>query len=388
MAKHSNISFKRTDEQVTIVKQMGSRKKNESDAAVEAVAAVMTQPVLRVINEAPSISNLFSTLTYDEGSPASIPLSTYFDIRSNGFLNVWSQSQAGGLATNSVIGASEMFVHTYDLASAVSLPKSYLRAANLDVLAATFERLAQEVLRKQELNAVNILMAALANARIDFNASNTAVGNLQVVRSNTADVFQLDDFNTIKTKYARVLSAYNGSTPVGSAQEISDLIGSPEWLGQIRAIAYQPVNTRTVDGTAGTPAGSSTAMAAPDALREEIYRSAGVPSIYGTNLIQCYDFGVGKAYNTVFGNYAGATAFLGHGGTGSGAFTGASEELVVGLNSNMFNLVRLRERGAAGEFTLAPDDQFPVRADKVGWYGSVREGYVSLESRGMFGMIW
>lgn len=388
MVNKNRISFKRTDDQVAIVKQMGSKKRDDSIAAQEAVAAVLTEPILQVINTAPVISNLFETIVYDEGTPASIPLDVHFDVRSRNFLNVWTQSQPGGLATNFVQGLSEMFVNTYELWSAVSMNKNYLRSARLDVVAATMERIAQEILIKQELNAVNILMAALANARIDFVASNTAADNLQVVRSASANIFQLDDFNTIKTKYARVLSSWVGGTPVGTVQEITDLIGSPEFVGQIRSMAYQPVNTRTVDGTAGTPAGSSTAMPAPESLREEVYRSAGIPSIYGTNIIQSYDFGVGKAYNTIFDNYAGSTAFAGHGGVSTAAFAGASEEIVVGLNANMFNLVRLRERGANGEFTLTPDDQFVLRSDKVGYYGSMREGYVSLDSRGMFGMIW
>lgn len=383
MTNSGKLNFKHTPEQIEIVKKMGSTNRSESLAAQEALAAVLTQPILQVINTAPVLSNLFKTITYDEGTPASIPLDIYFDVRRKNYINAWTQSTAGGLATNFVQGLSEMFVNTYEIDSAVSMNKSYLKAGRLDVVAATYERIAQEILIKQEISAANIMLASLVGARVDGNASNTATSNLQILRSTTAGVFQLADFNAIKTKYARVVASWVGGTPVGEVNEITDLVGSPEFLGQIRSIAYQPVNTR--NGATTTSGASS--IAAPDGLRDEIFRSAGIPSIFGTNIIQSYDFGLGRAYDTIFANYAGSTAFVDTAGTGS-AVKAATEQLVFGLNANMFNLVRLRERGVSGEFTLVPDDQFLMRSAKVGAYGSVREGYVSLDNRGSIGLLY
>lgn len=378
------INFKYTPEQIEIVKKMGSNNRSEALAAQEALAAVLTQPVLQIIETAPVLSNLFKTITYDEGTPASIPLDVYFDVRRRNYLNVWTQSQAGGTATNFVQGLSEMFVNTYTLDSAVSMNKSYLKAGRLDVVAASMERVAQEILIKQELNAGNIMLAALAGARINGTASDTAATNLQVVRSATAGVFQLDDFNTLMTKYARIVASWVGGTPVGEKNQLTDIIGSPELLGQIRALSYNPVNVRS--GAVATS--GATALAAPESLREEIFRSAGLPSIYGVNIIQNYDFGIGRTFNTVFANYAGATAYTGTAGSGTAAFAPTTEQLVVGLNANMFNLVRLRERGSSGEFTLAPDDQYNLRSQKVGYWGEVREGYASLDNRAMIGIAW
>lgn len=378
------INFKYTPEQIEIVKKMGSNNRSEALAAQEALAAVLTQPILQVINTAPVLSNLFKTITYDEGSVPSIPLDIYFDVRRRNYLNVWTQAQAGGTATNFVQGLSEMFVNTYKLDSAVSMNKSYLKAGRLDVVAASMERIAQEILIKQELNAANIMLAALAGARINGTASDTAATNLQLTRSYTAGRFQLDDFNTLMTKYARIVASWVGGTPVGDKNQITDMVGSPEFLAQIRSIAYQPQN---VTSGAVTTSGASS-LAAPEALREEIFRSAGIPSIYGVNIIQNYDFGIGRSYNTLFGNYASSTAYTGNAGSGTAAFVPANEQIVVGLNTNMFNLVRLRERGANGEFTLAPDDQYTMRSAKIGYFGEVCEGIVSLDARGSVGIIW
>ena len=377
------INFKYTPEQIEIVKKMGSNNRSESMAAQEALAAVLTKPVLEVINSAPVISNLFKTITYDEGTPASIPLDIYFDVRRQNYINGWTSATAGGTATNFVQGLSEMFVATYELDSAVSMNKSYLKAGRLDVVAATMERIAQEILLKQELNAANVMLGALAGARINGQSADTAVTNLQVIRSNTAGAFQLDDFNKLLTKYSRTVASWVGATPDTDKNQLTDIIGSPEFLSFIRSISYEPQNTR--QGSYASSGGSS--IAAPEAVRDEIFRSGGIPTLFNVNIIQNFLFGIGRTYNTLFSNYAASTAYLGTAGSGSAAFVPANEQLVIGLNANIFNLVRMRERGASGEFTLVPDDQFTQRSQKLGYWGMVRENYSSLDARGTIGML-
>ena len=384
MKKYQNfIDFDATEEQIAIVKKLGSKNREESYAAAEAIAAIAVAPLLQVIDNENVLSNFFSTLVYDEDSPASIDLDPYFDIKSRDYLNVWSQSQSAGLATNFVQGITEMFVATYDLFSAISMKKKQLRAGRIDHLAAHMSRLAQEVMKKQDVNAASVMLASIANARIDGDASNTAVSNLQVYRSATADVFQLDDFNTMKTKYSRIVSSWLGGTPAGARKDLTDIILSPEMVAQLRAIAYQPMNTRS----GSTTTSGATSVAAPEALREEVYRSAGIPTIYNTAIHEAHEFGVGQEYNSLFATYAGSTAYVGHGGSGSGAFTPASEEVMIGLNATMFDLVRLRERSEQGEFSLNVDDQFKAREDTMGYYGGVKEGYVSLDNRGKIAFI-
>jgi hypothetical protein len=384
MSNQGKLNFKYTPEQIEIVKKIGSVNRSESLAAQEAVAAVLTEPVLKVIQTAPVIGNLFKGLTFEEGTAPSIPLDLYFDVRNRNFLNVWTQATAGGTASNFVQGISEMFINTHNLTSAVSLKKSYLRSGSIDHLAQTFEKIAEEVLVKQEIHAANVLLAAIAGGRIDGNAGNTAVGNLNVIRSYTAGRFQMDDFNTMMTRFERQLASNVGSTPVGTQAGITDIVGSPEFFAQVRSLAYQPVNT--VSGKETTS--GATSLAAPETLRQEIYRSAGIQSIFGINLIKCFDLGIGRAFNTLFSTYAGSTAYLGTAGTGSAAFAPTTEQLVIGLNANATNLVRLRKRGASGELTLAADDQYSNRSGLVGWYGEVEEGHAALDQRQMLGMLF
>lgn len=386
--RNLKVTFERTPEQIELVQRMGSKNKTESMAAAEALAAVMTRPILQVIEQAPVISNLYQTLTYSSGTPSSIPLDPYFDVRARNFLNVWSQSQPGGNAQNFNVGATELFVQVYPITAEFSANKNQLRAGNLDYLAAYLSRLVQEVLLIQETNGAFVLFNSLAGARIDGDGNNTATNNLTLARSATADVFQLDDWNTIEIGYDRTTASWVGGTPVNDRRSITDLLGSPEWMGQIRAIAYQPQNTR--QGAVTVQGGSS--IAAPESVREEIFRGGGVPTLFGVDLHKVYEMGVGRSFNTVFDTAIGATALPGHGtGFGGGttsAFDGATEEIVVGLNAEMFDLARLRMVEEGSELSLVADDQFTLRQDRIGMFGSITEGYVSVESRSKFGLVW
>jgi hypothetical protein len=394
MNKKFKVEFKRTPEQIALVKQMGSKKRSESLAAAEALAAVMTRPILQVIEQAPVISNLYTTQSFDEGTPASIPLDPYFDVRNRNFINVWQQSQPGGTAMNFVQGATDLFVQTYPIVSEIAMNKNQLRAGRLDYLAANMTRIVQEVLLVQETNAAFILFNSLPAARIDGNAANTATSNLTVARSNTAGVFQIDDFNTIQIGYDRTTASWVGGTPVNDRRSITDLLGSPEWMGQIRAIAYQPSNTRngaqTVAGTPTNTYGGASSIAAPESFREAIFNSANIPTLFDINLHKVYEMGVGRPYNQMFATAAGSLQFVGNNGGSAAQFNASTEQIVVGLNSDMFDLVRLRMNQEAGEFGLVADDSqnFNVRSDKLGFIGYLCEGYVSVEGRAKYGLIY
>lgn len=386
--RNLKITFAKTPEQVALVKKMGSKNKLESLAASEALAAVLTRPILQVIEQAPVISNLYTALTYDAGSPAVIPLDPYFDVRARNFLTVWTQSQPGGNAMNFTQGQSDVYVQTYPLYSEVAMNKNWLRAGNIDYLAANMTRIVQEVLLVQENNSAFVLFNSIPNARIDGNSANTATTNIALARSAAAGVFQLDDFNTIMIGYDRVTASWVGGTPVNDRRAITDLLGSPEWMGQIRSIAYQPQNTR--QGSVLTSGGSS--IAAPDSVREEIFRSAGIPTLYDVNLHKIYEMGVGRPFNQIFATAAGNLALpqngTGFGGAAGAAFNPATEQIVVGLNSEMFDLARLRMTEDNSEFALVNDDSFNVRSDKLGFYGTLTEGYVSVDGRAKFSLSY
>lgn len=379
MSTYGQIKIKKDSEAAKLIKMLGSKNRAEFDPATEAFAAFIVGVILQVVEQSPVVGNLFATESYNENTSPSIPLDVYFDIRDRDYIQVWTQTMPGGLATSFIQGLNEMMVSTYELDTAVSMLKKYARNARLDVLAASMERMAQEILIKQEINSANIISKALADAR--YTNNETGASTPQVLRATEAGIFQLDDLNRLITLLQRVRPSWVGGTPVGG-NTISHLIGSPELMEEIRSMAYEPVNTRAgSENTSG-----ATALPASDGLRAEVFNAAGNVSFFGINLVNVFEMGKGNySYNQLFSSYAGATTF------GGSAFTPANEQIVwaLNLNANPRALTRLvQESDGGGRLQVMPDDSFPMRSEKFGYYGRLTEGRVVLDHRALAGCIF
>ena len=101
------------------------------------------------------------------------------------------------------------------------------------------------------------------------------------------------------------------------------------------------------------------------------------------------EFGVGRKFNTIFDTVADATAYTKADGTSSGAFNGAADELILGINRNRESLIRAIavDSETGSEFSLVADDQYSIRQGKIGYFGSLEEGRMVLDNRALFGKI-
>lgn len=356
-------------EQVELFKQMGSKNAAVTLAAQEAFAELSSPIVSKVIDQASLYGMIFTPFGFNEDENPTLPLDLYVDAPVGTF-QVWSQPFAGGLATNEPYGLQELKFTTFRLESAVSFNKKYLRKSYLDVVAKGLNRLSQEVINKVNLNAFSVLLGATVQARTN--------GATHIISSTTQDVLQIDDFNRLITLGKRISQSFANGTPVEDSYGATDYLLSPELMEQIRAFAYQPMNTRTVNGTVGTPAGSSTAMPLPDSVRERIYAAAGASEIFGKTLHEVWEFGDAQKYNYLFGQYAGSATIA----RGS-AFAPATDQFMLGLNlaKDAFIQPIAQNADSGATFTVSPDDQWPIRQDKIGFYGGVECGFVSLDGK-------
>ena len=114
----------------------------------------------------------------------------------------------------------------------------------------------------------------------------------------------------------------------------------------------------------------------PDAVRQAIFNSAGDQSIYGVSIHELNELGLAKKYNTLFKNYY------------SGTFTDAVDEIVVGvdLSKGAFKRVVETDPLSNSTFTVSPDDQFPIRSDKLGFFGACTEGRTCIDARAINGL--
>jgi hypothetical protein len=380
------ITLKRTPEQLELIKAMASKNRDTAYSAQVALAEFIGPVVSEVINNAPTISNLFTPLQYNADDNPSLPLDLYYNIFDEDYIQVWSQSVAGGLPTNMVQPtASELKFTTYTLDSAVAFDRKYASRSRLDVIGKTFTRVAQEVLLKQERTSSNLLMTALAEAK---NGKSQEVGdNMNVFRTNTADILVLDDLNKLITKAKRVNASWSGGTPTGARHGITDLIVSPEVVEQIRAIAYNPMNTKAATGI--TPTAATTAIPATDAIRNEVWKSSGITEFFGINIMEVLELGKGKRYNDVFNTVASGQTYNKNNGGAATAFAGATSQILVGLDRSRDALVRAIavDSDTGSEFNLVADDQFSIRQQRIGYYGALEEGRMVLDNRALVGLI-
>lgn len=373
------ITLKRTPEQIELVKAMASKNRAIATEAQVALAEFIGPVLAEVINNAPTLSNLFTTLQFNADDNPSIPLDLYYDVNAEDYIEVYSQSAAGGLPQNQVLPTvSEMKIHTYTLDSALSFDKRYAAKSRLDVISKTFTRLAQEILLKQEKTSANLLLGALANAQTN--------NKKHVQRANTNGRFLLADLNELFTLAKRINTSWLGGTPdARQGRGLTDIIVSPEVVQELRAMAYNPINTKA------SPAGGTgtDGIAAPEDMRTAIYNSAGIPEFYGVAIMEINELGRNQRFNTIFDTVAGETLFTDSAGGKSAAFNPANEEIIIGIDRGRESLIRAvavdSENGS--EFSLTADDQYSVRQKKIGYFGSMEEGRMVLDTRALVGKI-
>jgi len=372
------ITLKRTPEQIELVKAMASKNRDVAYEAQVALAEFIGPVLAKVVNQAPTLSNLFSNFAFNADESPSIPMDLYYDITDEDYVTVWSQAVPGGLPTNTVtpIGG-EMKFTTYRLDSAVDFDKRYAQRSRMDVVSKSFTRVAQEILLKQERNSASLMLGALAEA--------STKGRNHVITSQNAGRLILDDFNRLLTLGKRINTAWTGGTPEGGigGRGVTDLIVSPEVVQGLREMAYNPINTRGKVGTA-----AEAAIPATDSMREAIYSNAGIPEFYGINIMELQEMGKGQRFNKLYAALSsGKTNGIGQ--DGNSPFTDTDEEIVIGLDKRVESLLRAvaTDSETGSEFSLVADDQYSVRQSKIGYYGSIEEGRMILDNRALFGIV-
>ena len=378
------ITLKRTPEQVELIKAMASRNRNVAYEAQVALAEFIGPVLAEVINNAPTVSSLFQSLQFDADDNPSIPLDLYFDIADEDYVKVWSQSHAGGLPSSQVLPTvQELKVATYTLDTAVDFDRRYAAKSRMDVVSKTFTRVAQEILLKQDRTSASLVMTSLAGASIK---SSPLLNDKQVFRTAVKGSVLIDDFNKLMTLAKRVNTSWIGGTPTVRTRGITDIVCSPEVVGNIRTMAYNPVNTKAAFGESAA-AENSNGIAAPEQLRAELYQNAGLDSFMGVNILEFNEFGEGQKFNTLFAN-ASSGNIAKFDGTSASAFD-SEDEIIVGVDRSRDSLMRVvaTDPDSQSEMNLIADDQYSVRQNKIGYYGQIEEGRIVLDSRVLLGLV-
>jgi hypothetical protein len=395
------LKLKNTPEQVELIKAMGSKNSIVAREASEAFAAFLGPVIQKVLQQAATAGAIYTDAPFNQDEGASYPLDLYYNENNQGYVSVWSQNVAGGLPTSQDVSAiQELKIATYRLDSAVSITKKYARQARLDVVSKLIERMSQEVLLKQERNAWAVALKALATASTSsVTADSVGISGLatgsHIVPAVKSDEFKLADLNKLMTVNKRINSSWADGTPDAAySAGITDMYVSPEIKEQIRAFAYQPMNTRAGVQTGAVAAGyADSSVALPDNIRTDIFNAAGMQEIYGVNIVELNEFGLGQKYNDLFHDFVGTSTAVGP--TAAAAHAAANltgtgaEEVLVGVDNSKGAFVRAiaQDADTGDTFTTAPDDQFTQRNERIGFYGSLEEGRVCIDARAIVGLV-
>lgn len=378
------IQFGKTAEEKELLQKMGDKNRLVSAEAQEIFAGLIEPMIGEVFNQADTTSLVYRTITFNEDEDPSFPLNAFRNIGKDK-LSIWSQGVAGGLPSNRVYEPIEEIKFTiYRLDSAISWEKKYARKCRFDVIAMYLERLVEEIKYKQQNNAWAVVMAALASASHN--------GNPHLYRSITANTLSLADFSKLLTKFRRLNRSWAGGTPVGASAKVTDMVCSPEIVEQLRNLAFNPINTKVANNitpTAANDDGAGGVVTLPDAERARIFQAGEAPEFFGINIIELLELGDNGEYVQLLDNWSSASISAIDGGSNSGAIAAASDDLIIFLDrSKDIGLKAVETSGEnASTFSLQPDDQFLARSGNIGWYGSVSEGRVVVDTKGILGLI-
>lgn len=353
-----NITLKRTDEQVELIKAMASRDRDVAYEAQQAMANFIGPVLAEVVDNAPTLSNLFTPFSFSADDNPSIPLDLYYDVTDDEYIKVYTTNAPGGLPSSHVTPThSELKLTTYRLESAVDFDKRYAARSRVDVVSKTMTRMAQEILLQQENASAGLIFGTIADEESKL-----------MMTSGSAGTLTLDDFNKMLTKAKRNNPSWSGGTPERS-RGMTDLIVSPEVIQSLREMSYNPVNTKgsvaqiDVADSGGAvmkdvPGG---AIPASDAMRQALFSQTGMPEFYGISIMEIYELGPNQKYQKV------ANKLIG---------THSRSDIAIGLDKSRECMLRAvavdAESGTS--LTVSADDQYVARSKKIGYYAELEEG--------------
>lgn len=355
-----------TPERAELFKLMASEDMSVAYQSQVSFANFLRPIVQRLIDQKATVSDIFRTEIIAKGAPQTIPIDPWADYHEGDF-HVWSTTKAGGLTTQTVEGLSEYPFSYSNLDSALYLDKSYVENARLDLMAKSINRVVQEFVAKQERLGWTAILTALASG------TNTN-GQNHVIEATTAGRLQPDDFNRLRTLVARLYQSFAGGSIAGD-WGLTDMYLSPERMADLRALAYNPVNTIAVPNT-----DESTVLALPDSIREGIFNGAGLSVFQGITLHELRELGLNRKLNTIFKAVT----------TNTPSYTTATQDLVIGMDLSQDNCISPVEGGKDGTATVSVkvDNQFyATRMEKLGWYFRKNIAYTITDQRFLVGMI-
>lgn len=367
------MSFQISKEHIPALQSL-MRDSVASMEAREEIASIYSASLSRVVEPLSLANGIFTEVeVYSGNNVPEIPLGLFFGA-GEGTLRITANGYPGGLEYNEISGFDTFRYRTYNMNAAWAYAKAYAEDARLNIQNLAMTRIMDEILIKSQGNAFTVLAEALGKA-----VTNDRSHVIQSYAKSTGagHKFQIEDVNALKVLMDRLNDSFAFGTARNNASELTDLYMSPELIGDVRRMSYNPMNTYGVPDSA-----ESTALGLPDSVRSNIFASGGLQSIWDIRIHKMSELGVGGPYTQLFRQwYTGV-------GAGAPTWNPATDEIVIGINANMGAFARVVQADGDGNvFQVEVDDQFRKRQEKIGYYGQMREGWVIGNDNAIVGLI-
>ncbi len=337
MAYQSSIK-RPTPEMNALLKRAGDNNYDVARAAQHELAVALTLPLKQGVMKGDIIKGIYEPIEFQPGASVEFPLDFLSPGSEKDFV-AYTIPHTGRLPERHIEGDYVM-VPVYDVGSSIDWALRYSRDARWDVVGRAMQVLEATFTRKANNDGWHTILAA-------------AVGRNLVVYDDaaTAGLFTKRLVALMKTTMRR--NAGGNSTSINQGK-LTDLFLSPESLEDVRSWDLTQI---------------------PDAIRTKIFLAGGdapggevaLNNLFGVNLHDIDEFGVGQEYELYYENTLGGTL------PGSPA----KVEIAIGLdlvNRDSF-VMPVRQ-----EVEIFEDPSFH-RQRRAGMYGFGEHGFAVLDSR-------
>ena len=326
------INNRPSEEFLALLRKSGDSDINVASAAQREFAKALELPLRKGVLMGNILGDIFETINVESGSTTEFPL----DLISPGLEGehiAYTNPGHGRIPERSVEGDFVM-IPTYSITSSIDYLLRYAREARWDIVARAMQVMEAGFVKKMNDDGWHTLLAA----GVDRNV-------LVYDADATRGMFSKRLVSLMQTVMRRNSGGNSASTGRG---RLTDLYVSPEALEDVRNWGLDQIDEVT---------------------RREIYTAseggAPITRIFGVNLHDLDELGVGQEYQTFF------TDDL------SGAVHGTDDELVVGLDQSSSDSFVMPVKAALQVI----EDPALHRQQRAGFYGWAELGFGVLDNR-------
>lgn len=314
-----------------LIRDAGDKNRVVAFRAQQELAVALQGPLREAILSGDIFSNIFTPIPLGAGGTVEYPL----DLLAPGDEDehVAYTSPGNGRIAERQVEGDRIMIPTFMIESAIDLLKKYAREANWDVLGRAMQVLQASFVKKMNDDAWHVVLSGAADRNILVYDADASAGQ----------------FTKRLVSLAKIVMRRNGGGNSNSLnrRSLTHIAFSPEGLEDIRNWGLDQVDEVT---------------------RREIYvagdKADSVSRVFGVNLLDLDEFGVGQQYNSFWTNNLGAQ------------IQGSDTELAIGLDLSRGTFIMpIRQ-----EVEISADPWLD-RSHKLGWYGSADQGFALVESR-------